>query len=534
MKRLLIVFQFFIFNADLFSQTICKEPMPGEIPSINQSKSGYTPKETWKTGQTIRILFLDGSDDEHQSVREAAAEWLAQANIIFEFVDAGSSDVRISFLNDGNWSFRGTQALKINQRKATMNIEMPGKSVILHEFGHMLGLIHEHQQPGATVCIDKQAAYKYYWDHDRWSPKMVDEQIIKQYNQRQTNFCEYDSTSIMHYSLPDTVTCRKLEYAETNELSDEDKRVMRLIYPFSGDDNRYWTKAGNTGKWYIGDFNGDGRHDIFRMMPQKQGTEVFLSDGTKFIKSGYWTNASKGNQDWYVGDFNGDGMDDIFRYVAGKGGADVFLSTGTSFQHSGIWATAGNSGKWYIGDFNGDGKDDIFRLMPEKEGTEVFLSDGTKFIKSGYWTTASKGSHDWTIGDFNGDGSDDISRYVAGAGGAQVFLSNGTSFKNADIWTTAGNTGKWYVGDYNGDGKDDIFRLMPKIQGTEVFLNDGTRFLKSGYWSGVSKGSQDWYIGDFNGDGRSDIFRYVSYKGGANMFLSDGMRFLSAGPGCNF
>jgi hypothetical protein len=533
MKKFLFLAAFIVVGQLGFTQVVCKEPIIEELPTPIESKSGYTPRDIWRTGQTIRIRFLGGTADDQQTVRNAAAVWLTNINLRFDFINEGVSDVRISFRDDGNWSFRGTQALRINQREATLNIQTPNEATALHELGHMLGLIHEHQQPSSLVCIDLAAAYKYYWDHDKWNQRLVDAQL-KKFNQKQTNFCEYDSTSIMHYRLPDTITCRKIEYGEYSILSNEDRRVVRLIYPFPQDNNPYWTKAGNTGKWYIGDYNGDGRDDIFRIMPNKQGTEVFLSDGFRFVKSGYWITASKGNQDWYVGDFNGDGRDDIFRYVSGKGGADVFLSTGSSFQHSGIWATAGNSGKWYIGDFNGDGKDDIFRMMPNKQGTEVFLSDGTKFIKSGYWTTASKGNQDWTVGDFNGDGKDDISRYVSGAGGAQVFLSTGTEFKNEEIWTTAGNTGKWYVGDYNGDGKDDIFRMMPGKTGTEVFLCNGEKFIKSGYWIDLSKGNQDWYVGDFNGDGKFDIFRYVVYKGGANMFLSDGSKFLSGGPGCNF
>jgi hypothetical protein len=77
----------------------------------------------------------------------------------------------------------------------------------------------------------------------------------------------------------------------------------------------------------VGDFNGDGRDDIFRYVPGSSGADVFLSDGTRFVRDGSWTGAGHGTDGWYIGDYDGDGKDDIFRYVPGVSGADVFLAT---------------------------------------------------------------------------------------------------------------------------------------------------------------------------------------------------------------
>jgi hypothetical protein len=67
----------------------------------------------------------------------------------------------------------------------------------------------------------------------------------------------------------------------------------------------------------VGDFNGDGKDDIFRYVPGKSGAEVFLSTGSSFSGPISWTGAGygKARNGWYVGDFDGDGMDDIFRYI---------------------------------------------------------------------------------------------------------------------------------------------------------------------------------------------------------------------------
>jgi hypothetical protein len=283
-----------------------------------------------------------------------------------------------------------------------------------------------------------------------------------------------------------------------------------------------WTGAGHgTDGWYVGDFNGDNRDDIFRYMPGVSGAQVFLSNGSKFVPAGSWTGAGHGTDGWYVGDFNGDNRDDIFRYMPGVSGAQVFLSDGTKFVPAGSWTGAGHGADgWYVGDFNGDRRDDIFRRIPGVSGAQVFLSDGTKFVYSGSWTGTEPGTENWYLGDFDGNGMDDIFRYVPGVSGAQVFLSDGTRFGSSGSWTGAGHgTDGWYVGDFNGDGWDDIFRYMPGVSGAQVFLADGTKFIYSGSWTGAGHGTDGWYVGDFNGDGACDIFRYLPGISGADVFL---------------
>jgi hypothetical protein len=284
-----------------------------------------------------------------------------------------------------------------------------------------------------------------------------------------------------------------------------------------------WTGAGHGADgWYVGDFNGDGKDDIFRYVPGVSGAQVFLSSGVKFNYDGSWTGAGHGADGWYVGDFNGDSYDDIFRYVPGVSGAQVFLSNGAMFIYAGSWTGAGHGADgWYVGDFNGDGFDDIFRYVPGVSGAEMFLSDGGKFNYNGSWTGAGHGTDGWYLGDFDGDGFDDIFRYVPGISGAQVFLSDGVKFNYDSSWTGAGHgTDGWYIGDFDGDGRDDIFRYVPGLSGAHMFLSDGTRFVNSGSWTGAGHGIDGWYVGDIRGDGKDEIFRYVPGTSGADVFVS--------------
>ncbi|MEA1013282.1 D-glucuronyl C5-epimerase family protein [Sphingosinicella sp. LY1275] len=268
------------------------------------------------------------------------------------------------------------------------------------------------------------------------------------------------------------------------------------------------------GLWYIGDFDGDLRTDVFRYAPGVSGAEMFLSTGTAFQSKGSWTAAGNGaDKQWYVGDFNGDGRDDIFRYMRNLSGADMFLSTGTAFAHSGSWTGAGHglNGRWFVGDFNGDGRDDIFRYLPGTSGADMFLSTGTSFQHAGSWTGAGYGTDaTWYLGDYDGDGRTDVFRMLAS--GVDMFLSTGTNFRHVGNWTSesAGPNARWSVGDYNGDGRDDILR-SPKGQNvTEVFLSTSSAFQPDGSWTNADYGAFGWMIGDFNGDATDDLLRVTS------------------------
>lgn len=222
---------------------------------------------------------------------------------------------------------------------------------------------------------------------------------------------------------------------------------------FSGDG--YWTTQGSGSRgWYVGDFNGDGRSDVARYVSTggpSDGVQVLRSTGSAFVGPVRWTTAGVGNEDWYVGDFNADGRTDIFRYLlrskeVEKGcsashpdscssGADVLLSTGSAFTHDWSWCNVENAdgedclglnpnGRWYVGDYDGDGADDIFRYLPGISGAEVFLSNTRdEFIYSGSWTQAGF-AHAWYVGDFSGDGKSDIFRYWPETGvGAGMYLA---------------------------------------------------------------------------------------------------------------
>ena len=529
--------------------TTVTAPTPdGEVSSTTALVLQLDKK--WTNGQELRVEFLSGTFFQQEQVREIAPIWSENANISFEFVQTGESDIRIEFHDDTtnlNNSYVGTDALSIDEDEETMNLSFDESSgdlrirqVILHEFGHALGLKHEHQHPENGINWDKEAVYEHFDtlpENQRWSRDKVDQNIFDILDRDQTNFSRYDSESIMHYSFPSNWTIDGFSAPWNSDLSDRDICFIGELYPNTANTafDSYGFGLNQGPGWFVGDYNGDGIDDLMRFKNENGGAEVALSTGGSFQSPVEWSGfGERGGEGWYVGDYNGDGKDDIMRYKNENGGAHVLLSTGSSFQSPVEWSGFGERGGrgWYVGDYNGDGKDDIMRYKNENGGAHVLLSTGSSFQSPVEWSGfGERGGEGWYVGDYNGDGKDDIMRYKNENGGAHVLLSTGSSFQSPVEWSGFGERGGrgWYVGDYNGDGLSDLIRLATShFGGAQVTLSFENRFGSIVTWNNheieLDRG-RGWYIGDFNGDNNDDILRFLNENGGAVVYLSGGECF---------
>ncbi|MBM9591782.1 hypothetical protein JWG41_16235 [Leptospira sp. 201903075] len=191
----------------------------------------------WKNGKTIRILFLGGTNAERQAVRRFAVEWTRYANLSFEFFDSApqlrgqKSDIRIDFVpGDGANSAIGNEAEYFEQDERTMNLEWIDKSTILHEFGHALGLDHEHQNPSNKTAWNRKAIFAELSEQG-WTMEMVDDFVIKPHDRNLVNFSQYDPLSIMVYSYPASWTLDGSSVEANEELSEMDKMNIAKMYP---------------------------------------------------------------------------------------------------------------------------------------------------------------------------------------------------------------------------------------------------------------------------------------------------------------
>ena len=135
-----------ILPRELFRPQATRPGRPGRTRAI--SPIG----KTWMNGSTLSVRFMGGNAAQRAKTREQAAWWEAVANLKFDFNDAPNADIRITYDdNDGAWSYIGTDCKGIPLNEPTMNLGFLDDGTAAHEFGHAIGLAHEHQNPAGGI-----------------------------------------------------------------------------------------------------------------------------------------------------------------------------------------------------------------------------------------------------------------------------------------------------------------------------------------------------------------------------------------------
>jgi hypothetical protein len=197
----------------------------------------------WSNGKTIYIKFLSGSKAMQDKVKAIAKEWERYANLKFEFVNVGASNIRINLDNKGGHnSMVGTLANNAAEDERTMNFDTTDfktfaamRRTVLHEFGHAIGLLHEHYSPVAGIPWNKEAVYAELKKTQGWDKSTVDLNLFQLYKVSYTNGTEYDKSSIMHYPVFARWTTTGFSVDWNNDLSEGDKNLVTLLYPKSGE-----------------------------------------------------------------------------------------------------------------------------------------------------------------------------------------------------------------------------------------------------------------------------------------------------------
>jgi serralysin len=198
----------------------------------------------WHPHRTLRVAFLDGLPEVQQQVARHATEWSRHAGVTFEFAQDGDADIRITFNPDlGSWSALGTDGLVeavFPRHEATMNFgwltptssESDYSGVVLHEFGHALGMIHEHQSPAAGIAWDRAAVIAdLSGPPNNWDAETIEFNVFGRYSADQTQFTQFDPESIMLYAFPSHWTTNGLAFRENTSLSVADKQFIKMRYP---------------------------------------------------------------------------------------------------------------------------------------------------------------------------------------------------------------------------------------------------------------------------------------------------------------
>lgn len=222
-----------------------------QVSAHGQLRAGALTSTLWdrpKRGPLqLNVVFLDGHPTIQSLVKTHVRDWEAAANLKFNFLSRDrfvDAHIRITMPATRIFqSYIGTGAVLIDRRLPSMTLGFTDdvlsnpnevKRLVLHEFGHALGLIHEHQNPRGGLTFKVPEVYDYFWRHHRWDQRTVREQVIQPTRiELLHNATEFDPKSIMLYAFPASiiaegpVTATQLNY----ELSESDRRYIASLYP---------------------------------------------------------------------------------------------------------------------------------------------------------------------------------------------------------------------------------------------------------------------------------------------------------------
>jgi len=206
--------------------------------------------------------------------------------------------------------------------------------------------------------------------------------------------------------------------------------------------------ANPTNRLGVGDFDGDGRLDLFLAT----GQAWYYSPGGVAEWRLLNKRAEKIDQ-LLLGDFDGDGHTDVFTVQ----GRNWMVSWGGASEWEKINESGANFADLAVGNFNSD------------PGSDIFYADGNAWwVSSGgsapfqLFDTSSFRVRDLRFGDFNKDGRTDV---FGVANGEWSVTYSGTVNWNRLNGRLADSVAGLVVADFNGDGYADIATSTPPQRG---------------------------------------------------------------------
>lgn len=220
---------------------------PANAPSHSGSRKKraiYGSTRLWQPGRTLKFSFLGSPSTELKlKILNTGSQWVSQSGanlgIALYHDNYLQADIRIKLDPKAlhNESALGTDALLIKTNETmTLNV-LPDSEyfepTVLHEFGHVFGATHEHQNPLADIPWNEDELMKVMTQQRGWSEADVRSQFLEKPTEANTFFTTYDRESIMHYQIAQWMTLGDWEVGANKTLSEYDLAFMRRAYPLA-------------------------------------------------------------------------------------------------------------------------------------------------------------------------------------------------------------------------------------------------------------------------------------------------------------
>jgi hypothetical protein len=103
--------------------------------------------------------------------------------------------------------------------------------VALHEFGHALGIEHEHQHPNHEITWNVPNVIDLYSQTQGWTPAQTKYQVLDRGKPKQLRTSGFDDTSIWMYPVPRELTTNGYSVGWNTRLSPLDIALLKSLYP---------------------------------------------------------------------------------------------------------------------------------------------------------------------------------------------------------------------------------------------------------------------------------------------------------------
>lgn len=205
-----------------------------------QFLAGLTGQLWPASGVDLTVSFMDNPPQALiDKILQIANDWGNYGNVKFRHTIRGGQ-VRIARSERAYYSYLGRTILRVSSNQHTMMLGGITNNtslaelirVVKHEFGHTLGLVHEHLRRAVIELLDVNKTLALFRREQGWDDATIWANVLTPEEENTLTASPVaDVTSIMAYFLSGAITKNGKSIPGGNDLSPIDKETIARIYP---------------------------------------------------------------------------------------------------------------------------------------------------------------------------------------------------------------------------------------------------------------------------------------------------------------